>query len=240
MEQMTGASSPSLLAVTIRRAMSSGRFYLVYGTAMSGLFGCVLALVNPASFGTSFALFLPIFGVAGSMGGLLVFTGDRTKGVLEYLIAYGISPRRLFANVLLTSLVLASIVFGVAGGTAMGAYLARGNPVTPDVVGILLLYAVPMGLASAAFAATVGVYWSALSSPRTGLNSPIGLVPLVGVLPPLATIGAFAALGVTGALSAPVALRVIAGAVGLVGGTVLVLLRFMDRLLKPERLLSPA
>ena len=220
--------------------MASGRFYLVYGTAMTGLLGTALALTSPKSFTTSFALFLPIFGVAASIGGLVVFTGDRAKGVLEYLLAYGVSPRRLFANLLLTAVTLSAIVFVIGGGVAVGVYLASGNPFTPELGELLLIYGVPMGFASAAFAATVGVYWSALSSPRAGMNSPVGIIPLIGILPPLATVLAFSALGIAGELTVGNALRVIALSLVLVVGTVLLLLRFMDRLLKRERFLSPA
>jgi hypothetical protein len=239
-EGSSPAASSSLLGVTIRRAVASGRFYLVYGTAMTALLGTALALTSPSTFATSFALFLPIFGVAASIGGLVVFTGDRAKGVLEYLLAYGVSPRRLFANVLLTAVSLSAIVFAIGGGVGVGVYLARGNPFTPELGELLFLYGVPMGFASAAFAATVGVYWSALSSPRAGMNSPVGVIPLIGILPPLATVLAFSALGIAGELTVANALRVIALSLVLVGGTVLLLLRFMDRLLKRERFLSPA
>jgi hypothetical protein len=69
-----------------------------------------------------------------------------------------------------------------------------------------VFYTLPMSYASQAFAATVGMYWSALSSPRQGLNSPIGLAPFIGILPTVATLGAVIALGIfgndsTGALS---------------------------------------
>jgi hypothetical protein len=236
----TGNVSRSLLSLTIRRASVTGRFFLVYGTAISVLLGVLLAHVSGTSFATSFPLFLPVFGVVGSMGGLLVFTSDRTKGVLEYLLAYGYSPRRLFANVLLTTLVLASIVVGIGVSVSLGVYFAEGHTVTSTLAIGVGIYAVPMALACAAFASTVGVYWTTLSSPRLGINSPVGLIPFIGILPALVTLFAIVAAGLSGPISDRTLLLILGSGMGLVAIFVIVLLVSMGRLLRRERLLSPA
>jgi len=230
----------SLLSVTVRRASVTGRFFLVYGTVVCIFLGVLLAHFSASSFTSSFSLFVPIFGIVGSMGGLLVFTSDRTKGVLEYLIAYGYSPRRLFANVLLTTLILVSIVVGVGVSVSLGVYLAEGNAVTSKLVISVGVYAVPMALACAAFAATVGVYWTTLSSPRQGINSPIGLIPFIGILPSLVTLFVIVALAASGPISNDTLLLVLGSAIGLVALVVVVLLASMGRLLRRERFLSPA
>jgi len=232
--------SRSLLSVTVRRASVTGRFFLVYGTVISVLLGVLLAHYSAPSFTSSFPLFLPIFGVVGSMGGLLVFASDRTKGVLEYLIAYGYSPRRLFANVLLTTFVLISIVVGIGVGVSLGVYLAEGNSVTSKLAISLGVYAIPMAFACASFAATVGVYWTTLSSPRQGINSPIGLIPFIGILPALVTLFVIEVLSASGPISTDTALLVLGTAMGLVALLVIVLLVSMGRLLRRERFLSPA
>jgi len=236
----TEGVSRSLLSVTIRRASVTGRFFLVYGTAISLLLGILLAHFSGPSFATSYPLFLPIFGVVGSMGGLVVFTSDRTKGVLEYLLAYGYSPRRLFANVLLTTLVLVSIVVGIGVSVSLGVYFAEGNTVTSTLAIGVGIYAIPMAFACASFASTVGVYWTALSSPRMGINSPVGLIPFVGILPALATIFVITALALSGPLSTTTLLLTLGSALGVVAIFVIVLLVSMGRLLRRERLLSPA
>jgi len=236
----TEYASRSLLTVTVRRASITGRFFLVYGTTISVLLGVVLAFVSGPSFSSSFPLFMPIFGVVGSMGGLLVFTSDRTKGVLEYLIAYGYSPRRLFANVLLTTLVLVGTVVGLGVSISLGVYLARGHAITNDLVISLGVYAVPMAFACAAFASTVGVYWTTLSSPRQGINSPIGLIPFIGILPALATLFAVVVLERSGPIPTGTLLLVLGSAIGLVALLVIVLLVSMGRLLRRERFLSQA
>jgi len=230
----------SLLAVTVRRASVSGRFYLVYGTVLSAFLGVILGHFSAASFTSSYPLFTPIFGVVGSMGGLLVFTGDRTKGVLEYLLAYGYSPRRLFANVLLTTVVLVSVVVGIGVSASLGVYLGEGHPITTALVIGLGVYAVPMTFACAAFASTVGVYWTALSSIRQGMNSPVGIIPFIGILPSLVTLFVIVGLTLSGPLSNQTLLLVLGSAMGLVALFVIILLVSMGRLLRHERLLSPA
>jgi hypothetical protein len=232
--------SRSLLSITVQRASVTGRFFLVYGTAISLLLGVLLAYFSGPSFASSYPLFVPIFGVVGSMGGLVVFTSDRTKGVLEYLIAYGYSPRRLFANVLLTTLVLVSIVVGIGVSVSLGVYFAKGHVVTSTLAIGMGVYAVPMTFACAAFASTVGVYWTALSSPRQGINSPVGLIPFIGILPALATVFAVVAITLSGPLSTSTLLLIFGSAMGLVAILVIVLLVSMGRLLRRERFLSPA
>lgn len=236
----TAPASRSLLSVTIRRAWVTGRFFLVYGTALSALLGVLLAHFSGSSFVSSYPLFLPIFGVVGSMGGLTVFTSDRTKGVLEYLIAYGYSPRQLFANVLLTTLVLVCIIVGIGTSVSLGVYFAEGHTVTSDLAIGMGIYAIPMTFGCAAFASTVGVYWTALSSPRQGINSPVGIIPFIGILPALITLFAIVAATLSGPLSTTNLLLILGSAMGLVATFVIVLLVSMGRLLRRERFLSPA
>lgn len=230
---------PALLRLTIRRSTVLGRFFLVYGTALSAVLGVVLAVTSGPSFASGYSVVLPVFGAVGSMGGLSVFTSDRVKGALEYFLAYGLSPRRLFGNVLIATIVLVTVVIGIGMGAGVGLYLARGNPPSGTLVLGVGLYAVPMAYASAAFATIVGMYWSALSSPRTGMNSPIGLAPLIGVLPSVIVIVTIAILEAAGRIASGGAIEV--GVLGMAAVTIVtvVLLALSGRLLRSERLLSP-
>jgi hypothetical protein len=231
----------SLLGIIIRRSIIIGRAGFIYGTAMSILLGVSLAFSSEAGFSAGFPIILPIFASVGSMGGLAVFTSDRLKGVLEYLMAYGVSPRRLFVNILLASLVLTTILLAIALGTGLGIFLASGHVISNVLLLLLVFYTLPMSYASAAFAATVGMYWSALSSPRQGLNSPIGLAPFIGILPSIATLGAVVALGIFGNDSTGASFIIVTSiSLGLVSAFVLVLLGMIGRFLRRERLLSQA
>lgn len=176
---------PSFLGFTIRRGLVMGRVYLGMGTALSLVLALVLLRARAGVFALTFPLEIPLFAVLGSMGGIMLFSGDRSKGVLEYLIAYGIRPPALFANVLLTATVLATVVLGAALAVGLGAYLALGHAFSTDLENALLLYTVPMTYAGVLFSTVSGMVWSTLSTPRSGLNSPAGIAPLLGVAPPV-------------------------------------------------------
>jgi hypothetical protein len=228
---------PSILGSTIRRSFVLGRIGLIGALAYAAILSTVFDLESGPSAVEGIAILLPIFAVVGSMGGLIVFTGDRVKGVYEYLIAYGISPRRLFVNVLVASLVLVTTVLGVSLAFGLGLYLARGDSISVLQVEELGLYSVPMSYASAALAATVGMFWTSLSSPRQGMSSSIGLIPFIALAPSLVTL---AAAGVVGAsYGAGYILPVTTSAIGVVTVVVLVLMSQVPRLLTVERFLSP-
>jgi len=237
---MNSEAAPSLLGVTVRRSFSTGRFFLGYGTAISVVLGVSLALSQGSAFASSFPLLLPIFVVVGSMGAMVVFTNDRIKGVLEYLLAYGYSPRRLFVTYLWTALALSAVVLSVALAVGLGVYLARGHPFTTQFATLLVVYAIPMSIASPAFAATAGMFWTSLSSPKAGMNSPIGLIPFIGILPSLVTLFLLITLATAGVFSPTELLLIATGVVGAVVLIVVSLLSTMGRFLRRERLLSPA
>jgi hypothetical protein len=228
-------SAPSLLGITVRRSVVLGRIYLGLGTGYGLLFAVLTSLVAGNAFAATIALFLPLFAVLGSLGGLIVFTNDRVKGVFEYLVAYGVSPRRLFVNVLVTSVLLTTIVLGIVLSAGLSVFVATGHAITGDLVVPLVAYSVPMAYASVLFAATVGMYWTSLSSPREGMSNPVGLMPIVGIAPGIVTV---IVAGVAGSLGVSV-YAVTSSAVALVAAIVLLLLASTERLMPPERLLSP-
>jgi len=223
----------SLLSVTIRRSLVMGRTYLLLGTGLAVLIGSTLSLAGNGAGATALPLFLPVFTVQGALGGMMVFSNDRTKGVLEYLMAYGVPPRRIFGNALVASLALVSIVLLGSVSAFLGELAFVGGGVSSTLLQDLLGYAVPMSYATVAFAATLGMVWSSLSSPRAGINSPVGMIPILGIAPPLATLAAFAAAPAdTG--------YILAGALALIVAAVLAMVAGVDRLMARERLLSPA
>lgn len=231
----------SFLGITVRRSFTSGRLYFGYGMVLSTFLGLALAATGGPAFAQTYPLILPIFTVVGGMGALMAFSNDRLKGVLEYLMAYGVSPRQQFANTLLASLVLVSVVLGVSLSASLTFDLIRGGKISLELVGVLGIYGIPMSFAAEAFATTVGMFWTTLSSPRTGMSSPAGLAPFLGILPPVATLGGVALIGITyGTVSTSSFLLVAGLAVGLVALAVALLLAGTSRLLRPERLLSPA
>ncbi len=175
------------MLVTLRRGILAGRFYLAIGVFVSLVL--TVALLRSAhgttQFVAVFPLEVPVFASLGAMGGLMLFVGDRSKGVLEYLISYGVRPRTLFVNSLLVTLALTTVVLGSSLAVGMTGYLAAGNAISTDLENSVLGYTIPMAYASASFASVCGIIWSALSTPRAGMNTPVGLAPILGVAPPV-------------------------------------------------------
>ncbi|MGB6500310.1 MAG: hypothetical protein WBG19_02760 [Thermoplasmata archaeon] len=226
-------SPPSLLRDNIRRSIVVGRIYLVIGTGYIVFLSVVLRATSGVNFLAGVDLFLPIFAVVGSMGGMMVFTNDRLKGVFEYLIAYGISPRRIFSNVLLACVAMAAIILGVTMIDVVGLSVSIGAAPSTYGIELLVVYSLPMSFASVAFAAMVGMFWTSLSSPRSGMTGSVGLLPIVGIAPSILTLSIAETVGAN-------ALYVVVGAVVFLTALTLALLTSIGRLLPSERLLSQA
>ena len=197
---------------------------VVFYSAVFGLGGPLFV-----SIGT---VVLPIFAVSGGIGGLLVFSNDRLKGVLEYLAAYGLSSRRILLNSLLAGIVQVTIILGAGVAAGVTTYLLSGYTLTPRLPEALLVYTFPMSYLTVTLMTTLGVFWTSLSSPRAGLNSPIGVLPMVGVLPTAAALVV--------ALAIPAyATQILLGTELVILVVVLSLLSRTDHLMPTERLLSP-
>jgi hypothetical protein len=230
-----GRTVPSLVATTVRRTISIGRLYLAIGTGVSLLLTLILVATahRSTAFQTTFPLELPLFAVLGSIGGLMTFTSDRTKGVFEYLIAYGVRPRTLFVNGLLSTAAMAAIILTLSLLVGVGTATADGLTLSTDFWKSVGLYTVPMSFAAALFTSTVGMIWSSISSPRTGMNSPVGLAPMIGIAPTVLVL--IVAETVPSSdfyyVTAGASLTIIAAVVGL--------LALSARLMGRERFLSP-
>lgn len=226
------------MGITVRRSLVIGRVFLLVSLGYSVVFGVSLASAGADAFASALPLILPIFAVIGGMGGMLVFSNDRVKGVLEYLLAYGVPPRRLFLDYVVASLLLATVVMSTAIAVALGGFVARGNSISAELGELLGLYSIPMTYASVAFASTVGMYWTSLSSPRAGMNSPVGLMPIVGIAPSVLMIAVIAVAALNGVTGTAI-LLVLVAAPCVIGTVVLLLLNLIRRLMPLERLLSP-
>jgi len=225
----------SLAGTTVRRAFTVGRVYLILGTALVLLFTLVLVFAarHSTAFSTTFPLELPLFAALGSTGGLMTFTSDRTKGVFEYLIAYGVPPRKLFAGGLLSTAALTTTILGLALAVGLGAAYATGTLLPMSLEKSLLVYTIPMGYATSFFTATAGMIWASISTPRTGINSPLGIAPMLGVAPTV--------LVLILAEASPAAdfYYITGGAALTILAVVVVLLALSARLMGRERFLSP-
>ncbi len=225
--------TPSLLGITIRRSFTAGRVFFIVGIVYVFFLSIGLSFSGPASFDSAFPIILPIFTALGALGSLMVFSNDRVKGTFEYLLAYGVRPRRIFADILVTSLALVTVENGLTLALGLGIHVALGYALSANLLLGLGLYSVPESYACAALMAIVGVFWTSLSSPRAGLNSPVGFIPLFGLLPQVVTL---VLAGVFNGYLYEVLLAGLAVVVVIVG----TLLGLTNRLMRRERLLSPA
>ena len=182
------ASTASLMRTTVRLSLSFGRVYLGMGILLPLI--TILPLSETAGtagaqapmLGELPALIIPMFAILGSVGGLLVFTSDRSKGVYEYLIAYGVDTSTVFWSNIAATLVLVSIPLTAGVAEAVVALAFEGG-VSAAFFELLVFYTVPLSLAAAAFMCAAGMVWSALTTQMAGVNSPAGIAPILGIAP---------------------------------------------------------
>jgi hypothetical protein len=233
-----------LVQTNFKRALSFGSIYLILAIALSFLTGGLItgiisgaasaSIDAPLIVSQTFPLMLPLCVVLGSFGGLMVFVSDRTKGVFEYLIAYGVNVSEIFWSTLLTTLGLVTIVLGVSLTGNIAVLLLMGGSIQPAMIELLLIYTIPVSYASVAFMTMAGMVWSSLTARIPGVNSPVGICTFLGIGPVMAVfiLSAF----FTGSGFLLVVGGVILILVALVAAMMVVVSKKMNR----ERLLSDA
>jgi hypothetical protein len=231
----------SFVQTNFKRAIIFGSVYLSIGIVMSFLLGGISSWT--ASLSTagslvafqSFPMVLPLIAIIGSFGGLMVFVSDRTKGVYEYLIAYGVSVYKIFWSTLMVTLGLVTIVLGISITGNMVLMLLMGGSIHFSLIKLILIYTLPVSYASAAFMCIAGMMWSSLTVRIPGVNSPIGISALLGIFPALAGyIGGlfFGGLGLGNFM------WVIGGLILILVTLVIVMLVVASKRMNRERLLS--
>ena len=201
-----------LAYVNFKRAVNYGKVYLILGGAPSlGLLALLtfipggttpqtsayvlqveqtMGIHNPSVIlvALSYPDLLPMAAIISSMGALMIFSSDKTKGVYEYLIAYGVNPSSIFWSILAATAGIVSIVLVIAIPAAE-ILLASLNGSVPYVfVQLTLTYVIPLSYAGAVLGSMAGMVWSSLSARRAGVNSPVGIAPLLGIIPVLAVL----------------------------------------------------
>jgi hypothetical protein len=239
----------SFVRTNFKRAVSFGSIYLILGIALSFLMGGIFSWTT-ASVSTSasasaeelpllvsqlFPLMLPLFAVIGSLGGLMVFVSDRTKGVYEYLIAYGVSVYGIFWSTLAVTFGLVTVVLGVSIAGNMVLSLLMGGSIQLAMIEMLLIYSIPISYASTAFMCIAGMIWSSLTVRVPGVNSPVGISTLLGIGPVLVV---FALSGLFGASGNFILL--VGGATLVLAILVIVMMVVANKKMNRERLLSDA
>jgi ABC-type transport system involved in multi-copper enzyme maturation permease subunit len=193
--------SGSLFRTNFRRAIGFGRIYLILGIVIPLFIGQGIGVNVPTNASVPpivseiFPLMLPVFASMGGVGALMVFVSDKSKGVYEYLIAYGVSTYDIFWSTVLATLGLVSVVLLVSFGGTAAILFATGGSMPATEIELLLIYSIPLSYAAAAFMSMSGMVWSFLTTRIAGVNSPVGLAPILGIAPVLVVLLLSSAVG---------------------------------------------
>lgn len=182
----------SLSKLNFKRAAGVGRIYLILSVLLLLLYTFVFShlpttpqtgKINPLT--DIYPLLAPLFVVIGSMGVLWAFTVDRSRGVYEYLLAYGLDVSELFWSNAVATALITSIPTLISLVGLVSALALTHTPVGLGLLELLLFYTVPMCYTSTLFMTMAGMVWSVLTVRRAGVNSPIGVAPILGIVPVL-------------------------------------------------------
>lgn len=174
-------------------------------------------------FGLMLVPFVAIFGLIITTPTYLLFASDKNAGVLEYLLATGMSQRDVFWGYLKAALMLS--LLPMAPAVLINIGLSTFGPLYGAEVGAL---GVVTGLADVALVTFLMTGFSAMQRKPTGMNSPVGI-----------TIGVFLVFPeflLLFLLQGAIIWLDLAIAVALIVTTVL-LLSSVDRLIMREKLL---
>ena len=78
---------------------------------------------------------------------------------------------------------MSGIILAITLSVGLGLAVERGVTLTEPFWEALAYYTLPMAFAGALITSTVGMLWASISTPRAGMNSPVGLAPMVGIGP---------------------------------------------------------
>jgi hypothetical protein len=78
---------------------------------------------------------------------------------------------------------MSAVIIGISLGVGVGLATFRGVPLPGAFWKAIGYYTIPVSLAGALLTSTIGMIWTAISTPRAGMNSPVGMAPMIGVGP---------------------------------------------------------
>ena len=243
------APATSFGRIHLRRSLTSSRAYLVLGLALPLLMIAVSVLAGrssssalalqlglPASVKASAALLflllptmIPLAAVIGCFSPLLLFVNDRSRGVYEYLLAFGKRPGDIFSGLVVSVLAICGILLAVPIVLGTFLFAVDGPVLLPAFALEVAVYSVPMGLLAPLLVTGIAALWVSLTKRIQFVNSPIGIAPMFGMLPVLVV---FIASEFVGAGNILLLTAVVSGLTAVVTAAIYVL---ASRLLGGER-----
>ncbi len=177
----------SFTLINFKRSISYGKVYLILGIAFPVAIFVLFSFIGNVRTATYLIsvipMIIPVFAVVGSMGALMIFVSDKVKGVYEYLIAYGVNTFSIFWSIVISSIGLAGILLAVTIPVSFVAVNVIASTIPTIFIQLIFLYTIPLGIAVTMFMTMAGMIWSALTTRRAALNSPVGLAPIIGLAP---------------------------------------------------------
>ena len=221
----------------IRRTARMGALYLIIALAMGLILTATFSLV-PANVGTTNgtqapidvtaylqSLTVPFVGLVALIAATpvnMLFVLDKNAGVLEYLLAVGMSQREVFKGYLKAALAIGGLA--MAPSVLLNVAVHGATVTTAEVVGLGVMTAV----AVVSLVTVLMTSFSSMQRKPTGMNSPLGIgVGVVAIIPEMllgAVLGAYSLL-----FDAIVGAAVLVVALGM--------LFSIDRLISREKLL---
>lgn len=188
----------------LRRSLTSGKAYLILGLVIPMIFIATLysagrtmsSSVIEKTYGlppsvsggailvaTLVPTLIPLATVIGSFSPLLLFVNDRSRGVHEYLLAYGKKPSDIFLALVVSVIAISAILLAVPLLVAFGLIYATGQILVGQFVEECIVYVLPVGFVTPLFISGISAIWVSLTKRVQFVNSPIGIAPMFGLLP---------------------------------------------------------
>ncbi len=190
----------------LKRSLTSSRSYLILGLAIPIMVMLLLFLEGRSIPGSTIArtyglpastsggavlvatlapAIIPLAAVIGSFSPLLLFVNDRSRGVYEYLLAYGKKPSDIFSALILSVLIISVILTTVPLTLSAVLIYLTGPFLLPPFADEAVIYVLPVSLVAPLFVSGIAATWVSLTKRVQFVNSPIGIAPMFGLAPVL-------------------------------------------------------
>lgn len=193
----------------LKRSLTSSRAYLILGLLIPLLMIAVLFISvrggESAALATRYGLpasvsagaillyslvpaIIPLGAVIGSFSPLLLFVNDRSRGVYEYLLAFGKRPSDIFTGLVVSVIVISTILVAVPFCLTLVLIWIDGPVLVVPYLIEGAIYAIPMSYISPLFITGIAAIWVSLTKRSQFVNSPIGIAPIFGMAPIMAVL----------------------------------------------------
>lgn len=199
----------SFILLHLRRSVATSKAYLIFGLALPLLMTVLFFVIGnrehasalaaayglpPSTSGGGILVYtfipsvIPLAAVIGSFSPLLVFVNDRSRGVYEYLLAFGRKPAEIFIGLVISVIVLSVALIAVPVAVAGSLIYISSGALLGRLMTEILVYSLPVGFVAPLFISAISVMWVSLTKRMQFVNSPIGIAPLFGLLPVVAVL----------------------------------------------------